>query len=124
VSQVATTFFNAAWFAGIELVDHQPHSQYLDRYPPGREATIAWQLIDVVVHNDTPFPIEIATSHSESEVTVTFIGTPWFEVTETWDDAPAGVTSGDAFSVSYGRTVAAPDGSSSQDAFSWTYEAS
>jgi hypothetical protein len=123
VSQVATTFFNAAWFTGIDLVEHQPHSQYLDRYPPGREATIAWQLIDVVVRNDTPFPIEIATSHSESQVTVTFIGTPWFEVTETWDDAPAGVSSGDAFSVSYGRTVVAPDGSSSQDSFSWTYEA-
>jgi hypothetical protein len=123
VSQIATTFFNASWFAGIELVSHKPHSQYLERYPAGREATIAWDLIDVVVTNDTPFPIEIATSYTASRVTVTLVGTPWGEVTESWDDAPAWVSSGDAFTVNYGRTVVQPDGSASSDSFSWSYEA-
>jgi len=39
VSQVATTTFNAAFFAGLEDVEHKPHSFYIDRYPVGREAT-------------------------------------------------------------------------------------
>ena len=42
VSQVATTTFNAAFFAGLEDVEHKPHSFYIDRYPVGREATVAW----------------------------------------------------------------------------------
>ena len=42
VSQVATTTFNAMFFAGLEDVEHKPHSFYIDRYPVGREATVAW----------------------------------------------------------------------------------
>ena len=41
VSQVATTTFNAAYFAGLKDVEHKPHSFYFDRYPVGREATVA-----------------------------------------------------------------------------------
>ena len=42
ISQVATTLYNAAFFAGLRLVAHTPHSFYISRYPPGREATISW----------------------------------------------------------------------------------
>ena len=35
VSQSATTTFNAAFFAGLEDVEHKPHSFYIDRYPVG-----------------------------------------------------------------------------------------
>ncbi len=35
VSQSATTVFNAAWFAGLEDIEHQPHTLYFDRYPAG-----------------------------------------------------------------------------------------
>ena len=42
ISQVATTLYNAAFFGGLELVAHSPHSFYIDRYPLGREATISW----------------------------------------------------------------------------------
>ena len=33
VSQMATTTFNAVFFAGLEDVEHKPHSFYIDRYP-------------------------------------------------------------------------------------------
>ena len=42
ISQLATTLYNAAFFAGLELVAHTPHSFYISRYPKGREATISW----------------------------------------------------------------------------------
>lgn len=59
VSQVATTLFNAAFFAGLEDVEHKPHSFYIDRYPIGREATVAWGAIDLKFKNDTPHGILI-----------------------------------------------------------------
>jgi vancomycin resistance protein YoaR len=34
VSQVATTLYNAAYFAGMTDVTHKPHSFYIGRYPP------------------------------------------------------------------------------------------
>ena len=42
ISQVATTLYNAAFFAGIKLVAHQAHQFYISRYPMGREATVSW----------------------------------------------------------------------------------
>ena len=39
---MATTTFNAMFFAGLKDVEHKPHSFYIDRYPVGREATVAW----------------------------------------------------------------------------------
>ncbi len=62
VSQVATTTFNAAFFAGLEDVEHKPHSFYIDRYPVGREATVAWPTVDLKFTNDTPYGVLISTS--------------------------------------------------------------
>lgn len=52
VSQVATTLYNAAFFAGLELIDHTPHQFWISRYPEGREATLSYGDIDLVFRND------------------------------------------------------------------------
>ncbi len=57
VSQVATTTFNAAFFAGLEDVEHKPHSFYIDRYPVGREATVAWPSVDLKFKDTTPYGV-------------------------------------------------------------------
>ena len=57
VSQMATTMFNAAFFAGMTDVQHKPHSFYIDRYPVGREATVAWPTVDLQWRNDTPYGV-------------------------------------------------------------------
>jgi vancomycin resistance protein YoaR len=57
VSQVSTTLFNAAFFAGFELNEHQAHSRYISRYPEGREATLDWQSIDMRFTNTTDTPV-------------------------------------------------------------------
>lgn len=59
VSQVVTTTYNAAFFAGLEDVEHTPHSFYIDRYPLGREATVAWPTVDLKFRNDTPYGVLI-----------------------------------------------------------------
>jgi vancomycin resistance protein YoaR len=59
VSQVATTTYNAAFFAGMKDVEHHPHSLYFDRYPMGREATVAWGAFDLRFQNTTPYGVLI-----------------------------------------------------------------
>ena len=56
---MATTTFNAMFFAGLEDVEHKPHSFYIDRYPVGREATVAWGAVDLRFQNDTPYGVLI-----------------------------------------------------------------
>lgn len=81
VSQVATTLFNAAYFAGMELVEHQEHSYYISRYPAGREATVSGNDIDVKFRNDGPTPVQIQTTWTSSSITVQIVGIKRYEVT-------------------------------------------
>jgi vancomycin resistance protein YoaR len=57
VSQSATTTFNAMFFAGLKDIEHQPHSLFIDRYPAGREATVAWPGLDLKFQNDTRYGV-------------------------------------------------------------------
>lgn len=52
VSQVVTTTYNAAFFAGLEDVEHHPHAFYIDRYPVGREATVYYGSLDLRFRNN------------------------------------------------------------------------
>jgi vancomycin resistance protein YoaR len=55
VSQMATTSYNAGFFAGFEDVEHHQHHFYISRYPVGREATVYWPRLDMRFRNDTPY---------------------------------------------------------------------
>ena len=82
VSQFATTFFNAAFFGGLDFVEYQSHSLYFSRYPFGREATVSFPAPDLVVSNPSDHHILISTSVTETSVTVTLFSTPFARVTE------------------------------------------
>ena len=81
VSQVATTLYNAAYFAGMVDVEHQEHSFYIGRYPAGREATVFGDVIDVKFRNDNPTGVLIQTEWTPSSLTVRLFGTKRYEVT-------------------------------------------
>ncbi|QIK74160.1 VanW family protein [Nocardioides piscis] len=89
VSQMATTTFNAMFFAGLEDVEHKPHSFYIDRYPIGREATVAWGSVDLRFKNDTPYGVLIqasvtpSTPSSSGVVTVSMYSTKHWNITTT-----------------------------------------
>jgi len=57
VSQVVTTAYNAAFFAGLTDVEHHPHDLYINRYPVGREATVYWGNLDMKFRNDTKYGV-------------------------------------------------------------------
>lgn len=75
VSTVATTLFNAIFFAGVKPVEYGAHSFYIERYPEGREATVAWGSLDLKFRNDSGKAIYIDARATETSVTVTFLGT-------------------------------------------------
>ncbi len=80
VSQFATTMFNAAFFAGLEDVEHKPHSYYITRYPEGREATVFYPEVDLKWRNDSGKGVLVTTSSTGTSVTVTLWGTKRYEV--------------------------------------------
>jgi vancomycin resistance protein YoaR len=80
VSQLATTTFNAAFFAGLDIVEHNPHSFYISRYPEGRESTIAWGVKDLRFRNDSDDGVFVTTSWTDSSVTVQVWGTKRYRV--------------------------------------------
>jgi vancomycin resistance protein YoaR len=86
VSQMATTTYNAAFFAGLEDVEHKAHSVYIDRYPVGREATVAWGAVDLRFTNNTPYGVLIdavvipSAGRSQGTVTVTMWSTKYWDI--------------------------------------------
>ncbi len=85
VSQIATTTFNAMFFAGLEDVEHKPHSFYIDRYPIGREATVAWGSVDLQFRNDTPYGVLIQANVTPSTPTTSGVATVSMYSTKYWD---------------------------------------
>lgn len=85
VSQVATTTFNAAFFAGLEDVEHKAHSLYFDRYPIGREATVAWPYVDLKFTNTTPYGVLIDTSYARSTPSSSGVAAVSMWSTKYWD---------------------------------------
>ncbi|MFC3686762.1 VanW family protein [Aquipuribacter hungaricus] len=100
VSQVATTTYNAAFFAGLEITAFKPHSLYIPRYPAGRESTLNYSpRVDMAFRNDTSTAILIQAGVGGGQITVTFWGT------KTWD--VEAVSSG-RYSATSGTTVYDP----------------
>lgn len=62
VSQSATTLYNAIFFAGLQDVEHHPHTLYFPRYPAGREATLYYGHLDLKFKNNTDYGVVIQAS--------------------------------------------------------------
>jgi vancomycin resistance protein YoaR len=61
-------------------VEHHPHSYYISRYPPGREATVSYPQPDLIWQNDSPDGVLVKTSYTQRSITVTFWGTKRYEI--------------------------------------------
>ncbi|WP_455752904.1 VanW family protein [Streptomyces coelicoflavus] len=82
VSAAATTTFNALFFAGVKPVEYAAHSFYIERYPEGREATVAWGSLDLKFKNDSGNAIYIDARATDSSITVSFFGTKKYDEIE------------------------------------------
>ncbi len=80
ISQLATTLYNATYFAGMEDVAHTEHSYYISRYPEAREATVFEGAIDLQFRNPFDTGVLIETIGTDSDITVRIWGTKTVDV--------------------------------------------
>ncbi|RPF21058.1 VanW family protein [Myceligenerans xiligouense] len=106
LSQMATTTYSAAMIAGFEDVEHHPHSYWFERYPAGREATIAVGSKDMKVRNNTPYGAVLQSWVADNQLHVRIWSTKFLK--NTWTDGekrnivpPGVVTSTDAGCLPY-----------------------
>ena len=83
ISQMGTTFFNAAFFDGLQILEYQAHTQYISRYPYGRESTLNYPHPDLVIKNNSPYGILVWPTYTSTSLTVTLYSTKWVEVAQT-----------------------------------------
>jgi vancomycin resistance protein YoaR len=118
VSQFATTTFNAAYFAGLDIPTYQAHTESFPRYPPGREATMGYPAPDLKIKNNTPYGVMVWTSYTGNSVTVTMYSTPYATAEQTGISESM---SGACRNVTTTRTRTFPDGHTDQQTFRATY---
>jgi vancomycin resistance protein YoaR len=75
ICQVSTTLFNAAFFAGLEIVERRNHSIYIAHYPKGRDATVSAGSPNLRFKNDMSHYIWIRGISNGIKTTFTIYGT-------------------------------------------------
>jgi vancomycin resistance protein YoaR len=146
VSQVSTTLYNAAFFAGMEIIDHTPHQFWISRYPEGREATLSYGGPDLVFANDWDAGVLIDAVAGANAVTIRFYSSKLGrrvetetgertdleepEINETVNpelEPGARVveqySGGEGFTVSYTREVWQDDELKRDETYTWHYSA-
>ena len=76
VCQVSTTVFNAAFEAGLKILERTNHALYISHYPLGRDATVNWPGTDLKFKNDTGHWLLMRTFSSSDTLLVVLYGTP------------------------------------------------
>ncbi len=74
VCQVATTIFNAALLAGIDVTCRHCHSRPVPYVAPGRDATVAYPGLDLVVKNPGERPVVLTVRASGGRLEAAFWG--------------------------------------------------
>lgn len=75
--QTATTLFNAAMLAGMDVTERHCHAIYFTIYPLGRDASVYSGTSDLKLRNNTSHPVLIKAEASDRKVTYKLYGTPF-----------------------------------------------
>ena len=71
VCQVSSTLYNAADFAGMDIIERHPHSKRVYYVPEGRDAATSYGVIDFKFRNVLDFPVKIVAKATDGKLTVT-----------------------------------------------------
>lgn len=74
ICQVSSTMYNAALLAGLKIVQRRPHSKPVPYVPVGRDATVNWGSIDLVIENNRSTPIAMIGNYAPGRLTFTVLG--------------------------------------------------
>ena len=83
LSQMCVTTLNAAWFAGMDLVEFNPHGVYFTRYPAGRECTLWTGSLDLKWKNPNPTPVVLQGWTGGGQLHMRIWGTKYYTVEST-----------------------------------------
>ena len=72
ICQLATSIYNAALEAGMEIVERHPHSRAVGYVPPGRDATITTWRKDLKLRNPHRLPLLLRIRVAEGRLTAGF----------------------------------------------------
>ncbi len=75
ISQVATTLYNCALLADLDIVERHAHSYAPSYIDPGLDAMVDWGSADLIFTNSTDYPIRIEAEIVDGRVVVRLIGT-------------------------------------------------
>jgi hypothetical protein len=118
VSQFATTSFNAAFFAGLDIPSYQFHTEHLSRYPYGRESTVSYGGPEFVIQNNTPYGVLIWPTYTDTSITVHLYSTRYATGAQTNQTTSQ---RGSCTDVTTTRTRTYVDGHTETDTFSGYY---
>jgi vancomycin resistance protein VanW len=90
ICQLATTIYNAALYAGLDIVERHPHSRLVTYVPPGRDATIVTWRKDLKLHNPfrAPLMLRIALGGKRLTASIWSVEEKHFEVRLHTDSVP------------------------------------
>ncbi len=74
ICQVATTTYNAALLANLDMIERHHHSRPVDYAPTGRDATVYWGQYDLKFRNNLSHPVLMLTDVSGGRVTIRILG--------------------------------------------------
>lgn len=75
ICQVSSTLYNAALFANLKVVRRSNHSMPVPYVPVGRDATVDYGVIDLVIKNDGNRPLAISSEYKPGKLTFRILGT-------------------------------------------------
>jgi len=74
ICQVSTTLYNACIFGNIKIVRRSNHSMPVAYVPLGRDATVDYGNLDLVIQNNYPNPIAISSAYATGSLTFRVLG--------------------------------------------------
>lgn len=83
LSQMCVTALNAAWFAGMDLIEFNPHGVYFTRYPAGRECTLWTGSLDLKWKNPNPTAVVLQGWTGGGQLHMRIWGTKYYTVEST-----------------------------------------
>lgn len=74
ICQVSSSLYNAALSAGLTIQERHPHYTTIASVPPGRDATVWYDQLDLKLHNPYPWPVQIQTDIQGQRLIIAIAG--------------------------------------------------
>ncbi len=74
ICQVSSTLYNAALKAGMDVVQRSPHGRPVSYVPLGRDATVAYDYLDLIMENTSDDALLLSTVTGDGNLTIDIYG--------------------------------------------------